>query len=130
MNETKVNTNIGDVSSPEEKNSRKLGTYPDPCHQPHTWHLPELRNNYEAVFASTVIDVTRGVGVIVSILGAHLNDHNARASGAGDNVRTLLSESDTEALARLAAFSLEELYRQAEGRVDALNAQAAAGARP
>lgn len=130
MNETKVNTKIGDVSSPEEKNPRMQGDHPEPCHQPHTWHLPELRNNYEAVFASTVVDVARGVGVIVGILGAHLTDLNARASGAGDLVRTLLSESDTEALARLAAFSLEELYSRAEGRVEALNEKAAAGAQP
>ena len=130
MNETKVNTNIGGMPSPEEKNAAMRWDSPGPCHQPHTWHMPELRNNHEAVFASTVVDVARGVGVIVSILGAHLSDHNARASGAGDDVRTLLSESDTEALARLAAFSLDELYSRAEGRVDALNEQVAAGARP
>jgi len=76
-----------------------------------------------------VIDVSRGVGVIVSILGAHITDLSARASGAGDDVCTLLSENDTEALARLAAFSLDELYSRAKGRVEALNAQAAAGER-
>lgn len=124
MHETKVNTEIGDVTLPREKNA------PMPCHQPHTWYRSELRNNHDAVFASAVIDVTRGVGVIVSILGAHLTDLNARASGAGDDVRALLSESDTEALARLAAFSLEELYSQAEARVEGFNAQAAVGERP
>lgn len=129
MNETKVNTKIGDVASPEEKNTAMPWGGLGPCHQPHTWYLPELRNNPEAVFASTVVDVARGVGVIVSILGAHLTDLNARASGAGNDVRTLLSESDTEALARLAAFSLDELYSQAEGRVEGFNAKAAAGAR-
>ena len=130
MNETKVNTNIGDVSSLEEKNTAMPWGSLGPCHQPHTWLLPELRNNHEAVFASTVVDVARGVGVIVSILGAHITDLSARAGGAGDDVRTLLSESDTEALARLAAFSLDELYSRAEGHVDALNAQAVVGARP
>lgn len=128
MNKKKVNTKIGDIASSEEKNTPNTG-HLGPCHQPHTWHLSELRNNPEAVFASTVIDVARGVGVIVSILGAHLTDLNVRASGAGDDVCTLLSEGDTEALARLAAFSLDEIYARAEGRVEVLNKQVAAGAR-
>lgn len=127
MNETKVNTNIGDVSSSGAKNSRISGSHPGSVHQEHTWCLPELRNNYDAMFASTVVDVARGVGVIVSILGAHLTDLNLRASGAGD-ISTLLSDGDTEALARLAAFSLDELYSRAEGHVEALNAKATAGA--
>lgn len=127
--EMKPNTEIGDVTLPSEKNTVVPWGSLGPCHQPHTWHLPELRNDPEALFASTVVDVARGARVIVSILGAHLTDLSVRASGAGDDVRTLLSESDTEALARLAVFSLDELYAQAEGRVDVINAKAEVGAR-
>lgn len=114
--------------SGKETQGAILGKNPVPCHQHHEWSMPALRNNPNAMLASTTIDVARGVGVIVSILGAHLTDLNARTSG-GDEVRTLLSTSDTEALARLAAFALDELYSQAEGRMEILNANAAAEAR-
>lgn len=97
-------------------------------HQKNSWLLPEVDDNADAQFAATAIDVSRGTRVIASILQAHLTDLKAIVDGAGDSVRTLLSESDTEALANLAVLSLDHLYALAEARVDHFNARAAAEA--
>lgn len=128
MNEKQVNTKIGDVSSPEEKNSALPQGGPGPCHQPYTQYLPELRNDPDALFTAAVIDVTRGTRVIASILRGHLNDLYAIEGGAGDSVRMLLTAGDTEALAALAERSLDDLYAWAEQRIDHLNARAKTGA--
>lgn len=101
---------------------------PEALHQPHDWLMRAARRNPDAQFASTVIDVARGAKAIASILASHLVDLNAINSGAGQSVRTLLSESETESLARLAYFSLDQLSVMAENRVDYFNAQVAAGA--
>lgn len=102
---------------------------PGYCHTYDNWLLPEAQHNSDAQFASQVLDIAHGAQVIASIMAAHVVDLNAIAGGAGDSVRTLLSESDTEALARLAVFSLGELYRMAENRVDRLNSNAKSGDR-
>ena len=136
MHGTKVNTNTGDMSSPDAK---KAATYlasapmetvpPEPYHQYDNWLVPQAENNPDALFASQVLDISRGTAVIVRILAAHLLDLNVIASGGGDSTHTLLSENDTEALARLAAFSLKALHRNATDQVDRLNSKAEAGAR-
>lgn len=113
-------------------NARQKATSTEPlgpCHKHDDWLVPGSANNRDAQFAATVVDVARGTRVIASILSSHLTDLGAIDSGAGDSVRMLLSESDTSSLARLAVFSLDQLYALAEGRVDHFNAQAAAGAR-
>jgi hypothetical protein len=97
------------------------------CHTYDNWIVPEAERNTDALFASRVLDISRGTKVIASILCAHIVDLNAIADGAG-GVRTLLSESDTEALARLAVLSLDDLHAMAVNQVDALNAKAIAGA--
>jgi hypothetical protein len=104
-------------------------TIQGPCHTYDNWLVPDAKHSSDAQFAADVLDVARGAQVIASIVAAHVVDLNAIAGGAGDSVRTLLSESDTEALARLAVFSLGQLYRMAENRVDFLNSKAAPGVR-
>lgn len=108
-------------------NARPLAQ-PGPCHKHDTWLVPGAELNTSAQFAAAVVDVALGTKAIASILSAHLTDLSAIASGAGDSVRTLLSDGDTQALARLAVFSLDQLYTLAESRIDHFNAQAAAGA--
>lgn len=96
-----------------------------PCHKHDNWLVPAAAANRDAQFASAVVDVARGACVIASILSAHLTDLNAISSGAGGSVRLLLGPNDTEALARLAVFSLDQLCTLAENRVDYFNAQVA-----
>lgn len=103
-----------------------LGKIPVPCHQHDDWLVPAAKSDSNAQFASMVMDVARGTRVIASILCAHLVDMNAVAGGNA-SVRPLLSEDDTEALARLAVLSLDHLYRASENQVDNLNTAAAAG---
>lgn len=136
MHETKVNTNIGDMPSHEAKKaSTSPGsvsmqtTRPEPYHQYDNWLVPQAENNPDGLFASQVLDISRGAGVIVRILAAHLLDLNVIASGGGDSTHTLLSENDTEALARLAAFSLSQLHEMATDHVDRLNSKAEAEVR-
>ena len=97
------------------------------CHTYDNWLVPAARHA-DAVFASKVLDVARGAKTIASIMASHLIDLNAIIGGASDT-RTLLSENDTEALARLAVFALDELHSIATNRVDLLNTQAEKGAR-
>jgi hypothetical protein len=136
MNETKVNTNIGDMPSHvAKKASTSPGSVPmqtsrpEPYHQYDNWLVPQAKNNPDALFASQVLDISRGSGVIVRILAAHLLDLNVIASGGGDSTYTLLSENDTEALARLAAFSLSQLHEMATNHVERLNSKAEAEVR-
>jgi hypothetical protein len=106
-----------------------LGKTPVPCHQHDDWLLPAAKLDHNAQFASNVMDIARGTRVIASILCAHLVDLNAISAGAGDSVRTLLSENDTEALARLAVLSLDHLYEMSAHHVDTLNTKAEARAK-
>lgn len=136
MNETKVNTNIGDMPSHvAKKASTSPGSVPmqtsrpESYHQYDNWLVPQAENNPDALFASQVLDISRGSGVIVRILAAHLLDLNVIASGGGDSTYTLLSENDTEALARLAAFSLSQLHEMATNHVERLNSKAEAEVR-
>lgn len=101
---------------------------PVPCHQHDDWLVSAVKSDSNVQFASMVMDLARGTRVIASILCAHLIDVNAIATES-DSVRPLLSENDTEALARLAVLSLDQLYRLSEERVDALNTDASTGGR-
>jgi hypothetical protein len=101
---------------------------PAVCHEYDNWLLPAAKNNADAVFAATVVDVARGVRAIATIVSAHLVDLNAIAGGADDSVRTLLSENDVDALSRLAVHSLNGLYELASNRVDRFNTLADEGA--
>lgn len=94
-----------------------------PMHQLDGWLMPAARRNPDAQFASTVVSVAQGAKAIAGILASHLVDLNAIT--AGESVRTLLSETETEALARLAYFSLDQLSVMAENRVEHFNTQAA-----
>lgn len=102
---------------------------PVACHSHDDWLLPAARNDSNALFASQVIDISRGARVIASIVAAHVVDLNAIADGAGNSVRPLLPEADLEALARLAVVSLDHLYKLAYDQVDVLNAKAEAGSK-
>lgn len=115
-------------SSTPSKTGATTSAVPETLHQPHDWLMLAAKRDPDAQFASTVIDVARGAKAIASILASHLIDLNAINSGAGQSVRTLLSENETESLARLAYFALDQLSVMAENRVDYFNAQAAAGA--
>jgi len=106
-----------------------LGKIPVPCHAHDDWLLPAAKNDGNAQFASKVMDLARGSRVIASILCAHLIDLNAVVGGGANSVRPLLSEDDTEALARLAVLSLDQLSQMATNQVDALNTKAEAGGR-
>lgn len=116
-------------SSSKATSSATLGKNPVACHQHDDWLLPAAKNNQNAQFASKVMDVARGTRVIASILCAHLVDLNAIVDGAGESTQTLLSDSDTEALARLAVVSLDHLYHMSVHQVDTLNSAADTGAR-
>lgn len=100
-----------------------LGKTPVPCHQYDNWLLPEISKNRDAVFAASVLDVSRGTKAIASILTTHLIDLQAIHDGDTAS-RTLLNVGDTEALARLAVFSLSKLHEMAVDHVDHLNAGA------
>jgi hypothetical protein len=106
-----------------------LGKIPVPCHSYDDWLMPSARNDKDAQFASTVIDVARGARAIASIMAQHLVDLNAIAGGAGESVRPLLSETDMECLARLAVFSLDQLQEIASNQVDRFNTLAEKGGR-
>lgn len=105
-----------------------LAKNPVPMQQSTNWLTPAASGNRDAQFAAVVVDVARGAGVIASILSTHLVDLAAIEDGAGSSVRTLLSKSDTSALAHLAVFSLDQLYALAEGQVDRFNADSGEGA--
>lgn len=94
------------------------------CHQRFTWLDASLKHNGEARFAETVVNVSRGASVIVSILAAHILDLNACADGGRDSTRFLLNGNDTDALAQLAVFSLDQLDELANLRVEHFNDQA------
>ena len=117
-------------NSSEAMPQATLGISPVPLHQHDDWLLPAAKMNSDAQFASKVMDVARGTRVIASILCAQLIDHAAIAGGASESVHPLLSENDTEALARLAVLSLDHLYQLSAERVDILNTKAEAGANP
>lgn len=119
-----ANTNSISKATP----SAILAKNPVPCHQQNNWLTPSVDKNRDAQFAATVVDVARGAGVIASILSSHLIDLAAIDDDAGSSVRTLLSKSDTSALAHLAVFSLDQLYALAEGQVDRFNANSDKGA--
>jgi hypothetical protein len=129
MNETKFTSKIGDVTSAKQKNLPTQAVRLEPCHHYDNWLVPEAESNPDAQFASRALDISRGTSVIARILAAHLLDLNAIASGGGDSTHPLLGENDTEALARLAVFSLKELHNMASNQVDRLNQQAEKGAR-
>lgn len=97
----------------------------DALHQPHEWLLATAKRNPDAQFASVVIDVARGAKAIAGLLGTHLVDLNAINSGASHTVRTVLSETEIESLARISLFALNQLSTMAENRVDYFNSQAA-----
>ena len=115
-------------SNTDNKPSTSLMGQLGPFHNPDNWLMPAVAKNHDAQFAAAVVDVALGARAIASILSGHLTDLGAIASGADGSARTLLSESDTGALARLAVFSLNHLYELAEARVDHFNKQAAEGA--
>lgn len=100
-----------------------LGKSPVAFHQHDNWLVPTANKDANAQFASVVLDVARGARVIASILCNHLVDLQALSDG-GDT-RPLLTNGDTEALARLAVVSLDQLYKLSEERVEDLNAKAA-----
>lgn len=113
-------------------NSRKatektiLGKIPVALHQHYDWLVPASKQDPNAQFASKVVDVARGSGVIASILCTYLVD-SAAIAGGENSVQPLFSPSDIEALARLAAVSLDQLFGLAERQVDRLNDAAQAG---
>ena len=94
---------------------------PVPSHQYDNWLIPATNNNRDAQFASIVLDVSRGAKAIASILTAHFIDLQAIHDG-DQTTKPLLSAGDTEALARLAVFSLSTLHEMAVNQVDHFNA--------
>lgn len=94
---------------------------PVPCHRYDNWLIPRANSNLDAHFASTVVDVSRGAKAIVGILATHLVDLGAIHDGC-KTTRPLLGANDTEALARLAFFSLSKLHEMAVDQVDGFNA--------
>lgn len=97
-----------------------LGKNPAAFHRYDNWLMPETQNNRDAQFAAAVLDVSRGAKAIAGILASHLVDLEAIHDG-DSNSRPLLSAGDTEALARLAFFSLSTLHEMAVDQVDRFN---------
>jgi hypothetical protein len=114
-------------SSSKEIPSAILVENPVPCHRYDNWLIPEANSNRNAHFASTVVDVSRGAKAIAGILAAHLVDLEAIRDGC-KTTRLLFSANDTEALARLAVFSLSQLHEIAVDQVDSFNADSGEGA--
>lgn len=112
-------------SSSNATTSASFINHSGPCHKLDNWLVSGAQLDSNAQFAAAVVDVARGAKVIASILAEHLVDLSAIATHSAPGVRTLLSENDTQALSRLAVFSLDQLYLLAEGRVDHFNARAA-----
>lgn len=94
---------------------------PVPCHQYDNWLIPEAGNNRNALFASAVLDISRGAKTIAGILAVHLTDLQAIHDGCR-TIKPLMSVGDTEAIARLAVCSLGMLHEMAVNQVDHFNA--------
>lgn len=101
---------------------------PKPIHARFSWLVPAAESDANAIFASHVMTITRGVKVISSVLRNYAVDAGAISSGA-HGTRPLMSNNDVEALAGLAESSLYTLYELAEARIDSLNDQASKGAK-
>jgi hypothetical protein len=97
------------------------------CHEMWNWLSAGAANDTNAQFAATVLDVSRGTKVIAGILCEHLTDLGVQAHDPES--KTLLTGNDSEALARLMVFSLDQLYRLADARVQYFNGQADKGSR-
>lgn len=105
----------------------RLVKNPVPCHQYDNWLVPTADNNRNALFASTVLDVSRGAKAIAGILAVHLTDLQAIQDGCR-TIKPLMSPGDTEALARMVVFSLGQLHEMAVNQVDQFNAANSEGA--
>jgi hypothetical protein len=104
----------------KETPSAILVKNPVPCHQYDNWLIPRANSNRNAQFASTVLDISRGAKAIAGILAIHLTDLQAIQDGCA-TIKPLMSAGDTEALARLAVFSLGQLHEMAVNQVDHFN---------
>lgn len=99
-----------------------------PFHKAFSLLAREVEHNEEAQFAAQVYEVSRGALVVANIMRQNALDLGVIVAGHGKALRTLLSESDADALAGLVEFSLLSLCDIAERRVDSFNDQAAKGA--
>lgn len=107
-------------SSTKETLSAILVENPVPFHNYDNWLIPAANRNRDAQFASTVLDISRGTKAIAKLLAVHLIDLKAIQDGCR-TVKPLMGEADTEALARLAVFSLGQLHEMAVEQVDRFN---------
>lgn len=88
-------------------------------HQPFSWVPDSLSSRPEARFAAKIKSVAAGTKVIAQVLRSYVLDLHAMADGS-PGVNPLLSPSDIDALADLAAVALEDLYEMADTRIAAL----------
>lgn len=99
-----------------------------PLHRPFSWLHDAMESNMSAQFAAQVMEVAAGTKVIAQIMRRHVQDlYNIADETPG--VVPLLSPSDIDALAGLAAGALDNLYNTAALQITALEQNASKGAR-
>lgn len=90
-----------------------------PLHKPFSWLPVRLEEDAGAQFAASVKDIAAGARVIAQVTRSHVLDLHHLADGS-TGVTPLMSPTDMDALAGLAAVALEDLYDLASARVEAI----------
>lgn len=99
-----------------------------PLHRPFSWLHGQFESCPNAQFAARVMDVVAGTKVIAQVTRRHVQDLYNLAD-ATPGVTPLLSPADIDALAGLAAASLDDLYNAAASQIAAIEHKALKGER-
>lgn len=99
-----------------------------PLHRPFSWLHGALEGNPSAQFAARVLDVAAGTKVITQVMRRHTQDL-CNLADATPGVIPLLSPTDIDALAGLAAASLDDLFNAAALQISAIEHKALKGER-
>ncbi len=99
-----------------------------PIHQAFSWLNDNIKSNANAQFAEDVTIVAMGARTIAEIVQMHQVDQSA-IDGGNSEVRTLLSDSDINALTGLLVHSLKNMALAAEERIDRLEFETRKGAK-
>ena len=99
-----------------------------PFHRPFSWLHDAMESNASAQFAAQVMDVAAGAKVIAQVMRRHTQDL-CNLADATPGVIPLLSPTDIDALAGLAATALDNLYNTAAAQIASLEHNALKGVR-
>lgn len=99
-----------------------------PLHLPFSWLPGQLETSASAQFAARTMDVAAGTKVIAQVLRRHVQDL-CNLADATPGVVPLMSSTDIDALAGLAAASLDDLYNAAASQIAAIEHKALKGER-